>query len=314
MPHIYALYSKRNKLASQAIEYDILNPALKNQVWHIVNDFFDSIEGQWPAMVSHISERLSVMWKDIYTILCREYGLEKLPQTYHLVSHEIDIEKYFKGLEDIERQLDILEIICTKIEKIGIIFSIEEVSLNYDRKEALSDINTRLQEHGIGYRYRDGEIIKVPSEFTYAQAIQPALTLLNQRGFENAKEEFLSAFEHYKRGEREYEEALTDCLKAIESTIKIIATVRSWNFNQTDTAKPLINLVLKEGLIPSYSESFLAGVRNTLESGVPTLRNKLGGHGKGVEVRIVDEASMHYCINLTSSVILYLVQRHQEIP
>jgi hypothetical protein len=314
MSHIYPLFSKRNKIASHAIEYDILNDALKNQIWHITDDFFGSIQAEWPAMITIISERLSEMWKSIYAILCREYGLEKLPQTYSFVSHEIDIEKYFKGVNNIERQLDILEIICTRIEKIGAVFSVEEVSLSYTRKEALSDINTRLQEHGIGYRYQDGEIIKVPSEFTYDQAIQPALILLHQKGFENAQEEFLSAFEHYKKGAIEYEAALTACLKSVESTIKIIATTRKWAFNQNDTAKPLIALVIKEGLVPTYSESFLAGVRNTLESGIPTLRNKLGGHGKGAEVRIVDEASMHYCINLTAAVILYLVQRHQELP
>ncbi|TFZ65479.1 hypothetical protein E4631_14695 [Hymenobacter sp. UV11] len=325
MSKIYSLYSKRINNESP-IDYGPLNINLKNQIWHIVSDFFESIkininltgiDGHFSRQLitsanERLSEKTQLAWKTIYNILCREHGLEKLPNKYTFISFSSDVEKYFKTLSIIEKELDVLELLCYSISHIGDYITTDDAKINYTRLDAIRDINTRLQENGAGYRYDNDQIIKVPAEFTFIQTIAPSLLIINNSKFKNAQDEFLSAFEHYKN--HKYEEAVTDCLKSIESTIKIIATLRNWPFNQNDTAKPLIALVIKEGLVPTYSESFLAGVRNTLESGIPTLRNKLGGHGKGAEARIVDEASMHYCINLTAAVILYLVQRHQELP
>lgn len=302
------LYSKQNRPQPTTIEYGPFPEGLKVQLVFIFKDFIDNVGSRWGD-----TDVSAEIWESIDNILRREHMkpvLFELPLS-RLASWYM-VCQYFEGLKTIEKQLDVVQLAGVYIEKCK--DPNMNVSCGYSPEEALSAINTRLQEHGMGYRYQEGRIIKVPSEFTFEQTIAPSLTLLHQAGFENAQQEFLSAFEHYKKGPKEYEEALTDCLKAVESTIKIIATKRGWVFNQNDTAKPLIALVLKEGLVPSFSKSFLAGVRNTLESGIPTLRNKLGGHGKGAEVRTVDEASMHYCINLTSAVILYLVQRHEEMP
>lgn len=311
MPGINPLYSGKN-LPQPAISYGTLPNGLKVQLVFIFKDFINSLTDQW-GRKEDIGKGI---WESIDNILRREHGLHVLYDDYHSLHQSLAswymVCQYFESLNDIRKELDVIYAVCEQIEEC--LDPNRNLRSNYSPQQALSDINKRLQQHGIGYRWQEGEIIKVPSEFTYDQSITPALTLLHQAGFENAHQEFLSAFEHYKKGPVEYEEALTDCLKAIESTIKIIAAARKWTFNQNDTAKPLIALIIKEGLIPLYSESFLAGVRNTLESGIPTLRNKLGGHGKGAEVRIVDEASMHYCINLTAAVILYLAQRHQELP
>lgn len=296
------LYSKRNRPQPTTIEYGPLPDGLKIQLNFIFNDFFNSALDYYSSPIGND------VWDLLDNTLRREHMLMSLCPGLSGNSN-FKVCEYFINLNSIEKELDVLQLAGRCIEAcIG-----NNYRCKYTPQQAISDINVRLQEHGMGYRYQAGDIIKVPAEFTYEQSIEPSLVLLHQAGFENAQQEFLSAFEHYKKGPKEYEEALTDCLKAVESTIKIIATKRDWTFNQNDTAKPLIALVLKEGLIPSFSESFLAGVRNTLESGIPTLRNKLGGHGKGAEARIVDEASMHYCINLTSAVILYLVQRHEEM-
>ena len=303
---IVDLYSKGNR-PQPAISYGPMPSGLKIQIVYIFRDFIsdENISDTYDYS-RHIGTEI---WHFIKKVIQREHMVRELSRGWNLTSEE-EVCNYFESLIKVENELDILQLTCQTIDSIS---KERNVSFRYAPGKALSDINVRLQEHGIGYRYQAGKIIKVPSEFTYEQVITPALVLLHHVGFENAQQEFVDAFEHYKKGPTEYEAALTACLKAVESTIKIIATARGWTFNQTDTAKPLISLLLKEGFIPAYSESFLAGVRNTLESGIPTLRNKLGGHGKGAETRVVDEASMHYCINLTAAVILYLAQRHQEL-
>jgi hypothetical protein len=311
MSGINLLYSGKN-LTQPAISYGPFPQELKVQLVFIFKDFINSLTNRW-GQKEDISSNI---WESIDNILRREHGLHILYDDYRSLHQPLAswymVCQYFEKVNDIGKELDVVYAVCEQIE--NCLDPNRDLRSNYSPQQALSDVNKRLQQHGIGYRWQENEIIKVPSEFTYNEIIAPALTLLYQAEFENAQQEFISAFEHYKKGPGEYEEALTDCLKSIESVIKIIATTRKWTFNKNDTAKPLIALLIKEGLVPTYSESFLAGIRNTLESGVPTIRNKLGGHGKGAESRIVDEASMHYCINLTSAVILYLVQRHQEIP
>ena len=312
MSRIYNLYSKRSTTNNNPINYDPLDTGLKVQLWYIISDFFSGIDYKYPSVQNKLYVEYGKIWTSIHDILCREHKLESINYSKgHNPSTMNHVGAYFKQLANIDKDLDVIELICITISEIELNFTIE-ITTDYLRLDALADINTRFQEAGSGFRFYNNEIVKVPSEFTYSQAIQPSLLLTNDILFKNAQDEFLSAFEHYKL--RKYEEALTDCLKSLESTIKIICKQKAWAYNETDTIKPLIKVILDKGLVPAYSESFLAGIRNVLEGTVPTLRNKLGGHGKGSIDRKVDEASMSFSINMTASIILYLIQRFREVP
>ena len=75
---------------------------------------------------------------------------------------------------------------------------------------------------------------------------------------------------------------MNECLKALESTLKIICAKRKWPHRDTDTAKTLIDVVFAHGLVPDWLQSEFTALRSTLESGVPTGRNRLSGHGQGI--------------------------------
>jgi hypothetical protein len=107
---------------------------------------------------------------------------------------------------------------------------------------------------------------------------------------------------------------LNDCLKAFESTMKAICHKRKWQYNQTDTAKTLIGICEKNNLFPVFMESHLIGLRTTLESGVPTARNKMGGHGQGAEPITVAPEFATYVLNLTASNIRFLASSEQAMP
>ena len=67
-----------------------------------------------------------------------------------------------------------------------------------------------------------------------------------------------------------------------------ICDMREWEFDaQKATASALIRTLLDNNLIPaetqSHFERLRATIRATLESGVPTIRNKFAGHGQGNE-------------------------------
>ena len=114
---------------------------------------------------------------------------------------------------------------------------------------------------------------------------------------------------HYKRGMTS-----ADCLKAFESTLKCICDRRRWGYKPTDTAKALLNVVFEKGLVPAFLQSHFTSLRSSLEAGVPTVRNKLGGHGQGGTPVAVPDSLAAYALHLSATNIVLLVQLENEMP
>jgi hypothetical protein len=128
--------------------------------------------------------------------------------------------------------------------------------------------------------------------------------------YDGANAEFLSAHEHYKT--KKYKECLNDCLKSFESTMKAICTQRGWNTNAGDTANRLIEIVFEHELIPPFMQSHFTALKSTLGSGVPTVRNRLSGHGQGTEEISMPESIAAYALHLTASNVLLLTKANAE--
>jgi len=141
----------------------------------------------------------------------------------------------------------------------------------------------------------------------HAEITKPAIALLWNQKYQGANEEFLKAHEHYRHGRNK--ECLADCLKAFESTLKIICTEKNWPFQPTDTAKTLIQVCFTNGLIPPFMQNQFTSLKSLLESGIPTLRNKLGGHGQGQIPQQVSNEITRYGLNLTGANIIFLVEQ-----
>src|SRR5439155_25744042 len=139
---------------------------------------------------------------------------------------------------------------------------------------AVDQPNDRFREDGVGYEYSSGEIIRIDSKYIHAEAVKPALRLLQDGGklFTGPLDEFLKAHDHYRKGEAK--DAISWALKAFESTLKAICTARSWPFDpQKNGASKLLEIVFANGLVPSYLQNQFAALSYVLESGVPTVRN-----------------------------------------
>ena len=124
--------------------------------------------------------------------------------------------------------------------------------------------------------------------------------------------EFLKAHEHYRKGE--VKDCLADSLSALESTLKTICHKRRWPFHPKDTSKPLLDICFKNGLIPAFLQSHYSALQSTIESGVPTLRNKLGGHGQGPQVVDVPAHYAAYALHMTASAIQFLIEAEKALP
>ncbi len=153
--------------------------------------------------------------------------------------------------------------------------------------------------------------MRVNSRYIHAEAIKPAISLLNTAGFDGALEEFLDAHEHYRKGEMK--EAMSNALKAFESTMKAICDKNGWGYKEGDTARTLVKIVLDNELVPRYMETHFAGLHSTLEAGLPTVRNKNSGHGQGFFVKQVPDYLVGYALHLAATNIVFLVEAHEAL-
>ena len=164
----------------------------------------------------------------------------------------------------------------------------------------------RFLEHGIGYQFESDEIVRVDSEFLHQEAVRPALQILGEKHYAGANAEFRKAHDHYRH--QRYGETVNECLKALESTLKVICKKRQWFFQETVTVQPLLQIVFEQELVPNYLQSKFSGLRSILESGVPAIRNREGGHGAGTEPRSIPQHLAAYVLHLTASAIVFLSQ------
>ena len=266
---IFELFSKRQKKLRGEIPdvytYDDISNSLRVQIIHIVRDTIG--EDKYHADAS-------TAYEFIHKALCKEYGMFTLKN--HARTNEEAVFDYFLQCEDYERCLDIIEL-CFKV----INTHVAENYFNYRNcttstqapEDAISELNSRFKECGVGYQFESGELIRVDSQFIHSEIVKPVLQLLgSDRSYRGANNEFLSAHEHYRH--KRYKECLNDCLKSFESLMKSIHDKHSWKYNKNDTAKKLINSCLANKLVPDYLQNQFSSVRTLLESGIPTVRNK----------------------------------------
>lgn len=303
---IFDLYSKRQRRArgevSDVYTYDDLPQELRVSIIHIVRDALG---------VDHYgSHNAKDAYEFIKQTLCREYGIFELVERPK--SDDQSVFNFFLWEESVEKALDVVEL-CFKIIN-SFIPNSTAYRYNTDRKiepeDAVAELNERFKEHGVGYQFESNELIRVDSEFLHSEVVKPTLTILRQSGFKGANEEFLLAHEHYRHGRNK--ECLVDSLKPLESTMKTICKLRGWATQPGDTAKALINTCFSNGPLPLYLDSQFSALRTLLESGVPTVRNKNGGHGQGAEPVTVPDYVARYALNLTATSILFLVEANSE--
>jgi hypothetical protein len=311
---IFDLFSKRQrKLRGELPDvytYDRIPQPLRVQIVHILRDTVgnehqcaDSYSGTYRA------------YQFIVETLCREYGVFTLveKQSYGTRDFSLEIFNFLLQEQNPERVLDATELSFRVVDRLTRKLDyLKRNDASERADDAIQELNGRFREHGVGYEYGDGEIIRIDSELLHADVVRPALGLLRAREYAGAQAEFLSAHEHYRHGRRK--EALVDCLKALESTMKAICSKRGWKHDPSATAKTLLQVLFDNGLVPSFWNSHFSALRSTLEAGVPTARNKLGGHGQGSQVVEVPEYIVAYVIHLTASATVFLSDAEAALP
>lgn len=305
---VFDTWSKRQKRLRgefpDVYTYDALSDSILIQIIHILHD----------AIGISNNNDVSELYGYIVKALRREYGVFKLPPTTsEYTSYREELQDFLLKVTDIDRALDVVE---TSFRIIDHYVRRQDHIHGYGggkkaADNAIEELNIRFKEAGVGYQFVEGRIIRVDSELIHNEAVKPALRLLNTTEYAGAHEEFINAYDHYKAGNNK--EALNDCLKAFESTMKAICDKRGWTYKPGDTAKILIDICFANGLIPAFWQTQLASLRSLLESSIPTGRNKMSGHGQGATPQTVPDYITAYMLHMTASTLVFLTTAEREL-
>lgn len=305
------LFSTRQKRSRGEVpdiySYDSLPNALRVQIVYIWREAFGTVTEEGYGVTCPVLDA----FREIHQILAKEFGVFTLTDRAREDAFTA-VANFFLDCREIERALDVVELTFSYLKLMT-----QGTSFCYTSKttpdNAIHELNDRLKQHGVGYCFEPDlhKIVRVDSQFVHSEIVKPALAILTQKRFGAVNQEFGNAHQHYREGRSQ--ECIADCLKAFESTMKVICTTQKWAFNPSDTAKTLIKVCFDRGLIPAYLESQFASLKNLLESGVPTIRNKTSGHGQGASYRKIPRHLATYALHLTASNIVFLAECEKEL-
>lgn len=309
---IYDIFSKRKKQQesqgkADVYQYDEIPAPFRIQVVHI----WRAALGRWYRDSGYgysPDSPANELWELIQKIIAKEKGMWGLGRTAQDPPERcVD---YLMGA-DTDGALDIIEVSFKVIDRVARDFARgdqERARIDQGADDAIEELNGRFREHGIGYQYVDGQLVRIDSQFLHAEAVKPALALLNESGFSGPSDEFMRAFDHHRKGNNK--EAIGLALQAFESTMKSICEERKWAYGPKDTAKPLMDILFKNGLVPSQMESHFAGLRSAMESGLPALANP-NRHGQGATPVEIPPHLAAYALHLVASNIVFLIGCHK---
>ena len=212
---------------------------------------------------------------------------------------------FFLQEAEVDKSLDVVELTFWVIDRhtrhLGYIPGRNSSAIADD---AIRELNDRFKEHGVGYCFENGRIVRIDSQLVHAEVVKPALALLSGEEYAGVQQEYLQAHEHYRAGKTK--EALNECLKSFESMMKSVCDQKGWSYSENATAKKLIDTCFDNGLVPTFWTQHFSSLRSLLQSGVPTGRNRLSGHGQGAIPTSVPMHVVGYVLHMTAAAIVFL--------
>ena len=293
---VFDLFSKRN-LKKGAIPdvyaYDRIPNKCRVQIVQILDDALEATEDR--------------IYEFVVKVLRKEYGMFELWESAHVYTYKRELSEFFLQTKDILQALDVIELAFQAVQNSPDLF-VSHHKRNQAKRvtEAIGELNIRLRENAVGYRFENGSIVRVDSEFIHSEVVQPVLRVLHDADYSGPQEEFLKAHEHYRAGKTK--EAMNECVKSLESTIKVICDKKRWVYSNKAAASELLQVCFQNGLVPTFWQSHYSALRSLLESGVPTARNRLSAHGQGATPVDVPVHIASYLIHQTAAAILFLVE------
>jgi hypothetical protein len=243
------------------------------------------------------------LWHDVVEILREEQGVESLSSRYY-ANDRAEFDGWFKANDDVDAILDAVEIV-TRTCAYYAVRGYENTSDTVNSHVAT--LNGRMLEAQFGFQVEGGTIVELSSQFAHAEIVVPALHVLSEDRFATADAEFRKAHKEFRN--QSYADCITDCGKALESVLKVIAAERGWPGVSANSAlAKLIEAAVTNDLFPGYMEEQVRGLRTMLQ-GPGTVRNKDGAHGKGDAPSHANRDLAAYQLHQTAAALIFLAAR-----
>jgi hypothetical protein len=306
---IIDLYSNRNAPPCKQPVYDQIRRECRMQIANIARDFFLANN------LKEYSEKYT--WPFIQRVIKDAHFIESLykESAYNAfggkVSASSEVLGYLKTMEDLNKGLDVIELIFSIIVKMPEFEKAMHHSFEkYPPADAVNDLNKRFSQHCLGYKFEGDMIIRIDSELLYETITKEVLVFLTNPVYHNIDYEYRQAHKHYRNGD--YKDCIANASKAFESTMKVICNNKGYVVSETATAAPLLKALFDNQFIPNYIQTELTSLQDVLGKGVTVVRNKTSGHGAGSSVIVVSESLAVYVLNMAGSNIKFLLSLLHE--
>jgi len=290
------LYFRRKRLAEQTgadvYQYEIFSAKLRTQTQLLI----ESVD-----LLFRTHSRSQVIYSFVVPIMRMELGVTSLHVGRDM---KIEFDAWLRQEVNIDYCLSAIELCYRR----AVWLSQERASTvqTRDVQRRFEELNARMKEDGFGYALEAGLIIKVSSTYAHQEMIVPAMGALLAPKFAEANKEFRLAHEAFRDGK--YEPCLTESCKAFESVLKVIAHEKNWGVDPNATLKALVTAAYNNDLIPPYMQTEFSGLRQILENGIGTIRNKNSAHGSGNVARKIEPHLASFQLHQTAAAILFLVE------
>lgn len=226
-------------------------------------------------------------FEKVHQDLRRAYGLDLLPTDNET---EKTTENFLKNGDPIFL-LDIIELFNRYINEAE------------ERRSFEKELNSILKLEAKPIRFMEGEFFRLDSEFLQSEVIFQTSKLLSTNDFETAHTDFLDARQRLSSGD--YAGSIISGNNALESYLKKLLGLTKGN--QGNLKKTL----LKTDLIPDYFNGFINNFDGLVQSAF-TIANNSARHGKmekPIEKNQIDEPIASFYLNLTGTLILFIMDR-----
>lgn len=287
----FRIFSKRYErplLCDQFIL--VLSKKIRQRLWFALDDHNESIRYH-PYPGDSWTENTDIL-TEVEKELLRQYGIEKFTIT---------------GEDDRKVSADLHSVVIDgdPVQSFDIMESAYNQMSDDNKLSFQKTINIILEEEEIPWRLADGHFFKMDTSMLTKDIIIETSELLKAHGFEGALEEYKEARSDFTAGN--YKGAIHNSCKSFESVLKALCE------NNSGNASTLIRELYNLGFYNDIPNEIGNAFGNSVLMALPFIRNKLGGHGQGVDVIIVSKEYAELSIHIAGSFILFLIQHHLKI-
>jgi len=181
--------------------------------------------------------------------------------------------------------------------------------------EAIQHLNELLGDEFLGWRIvlegkRDFCVRRVDSRILHREVVDRTYHLTAHDDFASANKDYSDAWKDFSR--REYDNAITNAGKALESAEKIVLKKLAPQADTSLTAAPLAKAVFDAGILPPRLQTFRAQLRTIFEATIGPVRNMAGNAHGSEELNEPDAHLALLILNLTGSLIVFLLQTYEK--